>query len=143
MRATQVPVEEFTTPDPITAREEMDMDELRQLMSRHGIRHLPVMRGDTVVGIVSERDVRVVSGLTAAEKLQVRAGDIMATEPMTVQASTPLEDVAYQMASQKIGSVIVNEEDGKLLGIFTAIDALNALVEISRGKGTRWTHAGS
>lgn len=144
MRATQVPVEEFTTPDPITAREEMGMDELQQLMERHGIRHLPVVRGDAVVGIVSDRDVRLVAGLTAAEKLQVRAGDIMATEPMTVQATTPLEDVAYQMASQKIGSVIVNEDDGKLLGIFTAIDALNALVEISRGKGgTRWTHAGS
>mgnify|MGYP000267030272 CR=1 FL=1 len=40
------------------------------------------------------------------------------------------------------GSAIVNDEDGRLLGIFTATDALNALVEVIRGTGTRWTHTG-
>jgi acetoin utilization protein AcuB len=135
MLPTRVPVEEFTTPDPITANEEMTIDDLRRLMGEHGIRHLPVVRGDAVVGVISDRDVRLVSGLTAAEKLQVRAADIMAATPLTVRATAPLDEVALAMSEQKVGSVIVEDEDGKFLGIFTATDALNALIEIVRKSG--------
>ena len=46
MLPTSVPVDEFTTPDPITASEEMTIDDLRNLMEKHGIRHLPVLRGE-------------------------------------------------------------------------------------------------
>ena len=142
MQAIDMPVDEFITPDPVTASEDMDTDELRELMQRHDIRHLPVMRGDAVVGLISDRDVRLVSGLTVAEKLQVRAGDIMRTEPLSVPATTPLAEVAEIMARKKIGSAIVTDAEGRLAGIFTATDALNALVEIARGTGTRWTHTG-
>lgn len=134
MVSTSVPVEEFTTPDPITANEDMTIDDLRNLMDKYGIRHLPVVRDDTVVGVISDRDVRIVSGLPIAEKHQVRAADIMAADPLTVVATTPLDEVAYAMSEKKIGSVIVNDEDGQLLGIFTASDALNALIEIVRGE---------
>mgnify|MGYP000644120124 CR=1 FL=1 len=132
MLSTSVPVDEFTTPDPVTADEDMTIDDLRDLMKKHGIRHLPVLRGDTVVGVISDRDVRIVSGLTLAEKHQVRAADIMAVDPMTVTSTMPLDEVAYVMSEKKIGSVIVNDADGQFLGIFTASDALNALIEIIR-----------
>lgn len=125
-------VEEFTTPDPVTANEDMMIDDLRSLMAKHGIRHLPIMRDNTVVGVVSDRDVRLVSGLTDAEKRQLRAADIMATDPLTVTATVPLDEAAYAMSENKVGSVIVMEEDGQFLGIFTATDALNALIEIVR-----------
>jgi acetoin utilization protein AcuB len=62
----------------------------------------------------------------------VRAADIMATDPVAVTAGTPLDEVAYAMSDRKIGSVIVNEDTGEFLGIFTVTDALNALIEISR-----------
>ena len=127
-----LPVEEFTTPNPLTASEDMPIDELRQLIEQRGVRHLPIVRDGQVVGLVSDRDVRVVQGLSAAHKIQVRAGDIMAAVPVTVTASTPLDEVAYTMSDRKIGSVIVNEDSGEFLGIFTVTDALNALVEISR-----------
>jgi len=134
MLPTRVPVEEFTTPDPVTAGEDMTIDELRQLMEIHGIRHLPVIRGNTVVGVVSDRDVRLVAGLTVAEKLQVRASDIMAADPLTVTSTAPLDEVAYAMSEKKVGSAIVNDEQGRFLGIFTSIDALNALIEIVRNR---------
>ncbi len=133
MTSRKMPVEEFTTPDPVTASEAMTVDELRALMDRHGIRHLPVLRGGTAVGVVSDRDVRVVLGLDVAAKHQVCASDIMAVDPLTVAASTPLDRVAYAMSDQKVGSVIVTDDDGQFYGIFTASDALNALVEIARG----------
>ncbi len=127
-----VTVEEFTTPDPITADEKMTIDDLQRLMDRHGIRHLPVVRGETVVGVISDRDVRLLSGLSVAEKYQVRAVDIMAQDPLTVTASAQLGEVAFAMSEKKVGSVIVNDADGRFLGIFTVTDALNALVEILR-----------
>ena len=86
MVSGSVPVDEFTTPDPITANEDMTIDDLRNLMEKHGIRHLPVVRGDRVVGVISDRNVRIVSSLPIAEKDQVRAADIMAADPLTVIA---------------------------------------------------------
>lgn len=135
MPPIRVPVEEFTTPDPITAADDTTVDELWRLMQEHGIRHLPIVRDDTVVGVVSERDVRFVSGLSLAEKHQIEAADIMSPDPLTVLAGTPLDEVAYVMSERKVGSVIVQDDEGHLMGIFTATDALNALIEIVRQGG--------
>ena len=110
----------------------MSIDEVLHLMSEHGVRHLPVVRDDEVVGVISDRDLRLARGLSDEHKFQVRAGDIMSAEPVAVTADMPLDDVAFTMSDRKIGSVIVNERDGTLLGIFTVTDALNALIEITR-----------
>ena len=135
MLPTDVTVDEFTTPEPVTATEDLSIDELQRLMEKHGIRHLPVVRGESVVGVISDRDVRLVAGLTYAEKHQVRAGDVMTPDPLIVSATARLDEVALAMSERKVGSAIVTEADGKLLGIFTATDALNALIEIVRGGG--------
>jgi acetoin utilization protein AcuB len=131
MRRLNAPVEEFTTPDPITAYEDTDLDTLSKIMKENEIRHVPIVRGREVVGIVSERDLRLVSGLDLREKSLVRASDIMARDPVAVDANTPLAEVAFEMSKRKIGSVIVNE-GSQFMGIFTATDALNALIELSR-----------
>jgi acetoin utilization protein AcuB len=130
MSQMSVPVEKFTTRNPVTANAEAMIDELRQLMVEHNIRHLPIVRGTSIVGVVSDRDLRVVAGLTLAEKMQVRADDIMSVDPVMVAASTPLDEVARIMADRKVGSVIVNEDSGGLMGIFTVSDALDALIAI-------------
>lgn len=134
MEHLKVPVEEFTTPDPITAAEDASTDELRALMTKHEIRHIPIVRSGQVVGIVSERDLKVVAGLELSEKKLVRASDIMARDPVAVDSQATLDEVAYVMSSRKIGSVIVNEGN-KFLGIFTSTDALNALIEVARAAG--------
>jgi acetoin utilization protein AcuB len=126
------PVEEFTTPNPVTAPDDLTIDQVRLLMQQFGVRHLPIVRDGKVVGVVSDRDVRVAQGLSAEHKFQVRAADIMAADPVTVTADTPLDEVAFTMSDRKIGSVIVNDAGGEFLGIFTVTDALNALIEISR-----------
>lgn len=135
MSPIRVPVEEFTTPDPVTAGPDMSIDELRRLMDEHGIRHLPVVRDGAVFGLVSDRDVRLAMGLDDDRRQLLTAADIMAGEPVSVGAHRPLEEVAFLMSERKVGSVIVNDADGGLVGIFTATDALNALIEIIRGGG--------
>jgi acetoin utilization protein AcuB len=133
MTSLNIPVEEFTTPDPLTADEATSIDDLVLLMKENGIRHLPILRNGKVTGIISDRDVRIASGLTRREKIQIQASDIMAKDPITVNSQTSLDEVAFEMSQNKIGSVIVNDENDKFLGIFTVTDALNALIEIARG----------
>lgn len=133
MVPTRLPVYEYTTPDPHTATEDMSIDAISELMQKHGIRHLPIVREHTVVGVISERDVRLLSGLSSTERAQVRAADIMAIEPISVTIDMPLDEVAYLMSDKKVGSVIVLDAEQRLYGIFTATDALNALIEIARG----------
>jgi acetoin utilization protein AcuB len=131
MSKLNVSVEEYTTPNPVTATEESSVEQLGQLMKEHGIRHIPIVRGDEVVGVVSDRDLKVIAGLNLGGKASVRAGDIMTREPVTFSSEASLDEVAFEMSKRKIGSVIVNEGN-QLLGIFTVTDALNALIEIAR-----------
>ncbi len=128
------PVEEYTTPNPVTANENTSIDELRALMTTYGVRHLPIVRNGDVVGLVSDRDLRIAQGLSAAHQLQVLAADIMSIDPVSVKADTPLDEVALTMSNRKIGSVLVHEADGTFLGIFTLTDALNALIEVVRAR---------
>lgn len=132
MNHLAMPVEEFTTPSPLTAKEDTPIESLHQMMKEHNVRHIPILRDGRVTGIVSERDIKVASGLTSKERSMVRAADIMAREPVTVSAGARLDEVAFEMAENKIGSVIVNDEDDNFYGIFTVTDALNALIEIAR-----------
>lgn len=132
MPARDMTVEEFTTPNPVTADEDSGVEEMGALMREHGIRHLPIVHGQRVVGIVSQRDLAVLAGLDLDKQVQVRAGDLMSPDPVAVRTSDPLDQVAYRMSEQKIGSVIVLDEGGSLYGIFTSTDALNALIEVVR-----------
>lgn len=132
MSHIRLPVEEFTTPNPVTALEDSTLEQLTDLMKKNGIRHLPVVKDTRVVGIVSDRDLRVASGLSKNQKNIVVARDIMSADPVAVSSGMPLDEVAFQMSEQKIGSVIVNDESDEFLGIFTVTDALNALIEIVR-----------
>ena len=127
-----VPVEEFTTPDPISIEETMGLEELLRLMSSNGIRHLPVMRDGELAGIISDRDVRLFAGMPLEDRKGLTAGDIMTEDLLSIDASTPLDEAAMLMSAHKVSSLIVREDD-QFLGIFTATDALNALVEVLRG----------
>lgn len=51
------PVSTWMTPDPVTAEPDMDADEATATMMSQGFRHLPVMDGRSVAGIVSLRDI--------------------------------------------------------------------------------------
>lgn len=134
MESLNLPVEEFTTPNPITVQAEAGVDELKMVMKENGVRHIPVLSENKVVGIISERDLRLISGLTIREMSHVRAADIMVPNPVTVSSSSSLDEVAFEMSKGKIGSVLVNDENDEFLGIFTVTDALNALIELVRSE---------
>ena len=58
-------VEEFTTPSPVTATEDETIEQLDNLMQQFEIRHIPIVRDGRVTGIISDRDLKVASGLSS------------------------------------------------------------------------------
>ncbi len=125
-------VDEYTTPSPLFVAPDDSIQTVIQLFKKNGIRHLPVILNGEIVGILSDRDVRLVeSCYKDLENLKVNK--VMTMDPYIVEPETPLEDVVYHMSKQKIGSAIVQSEKEDYLGIFTSTDALNALLEVLRG----------
>ena len=103
---------------------------MERMMDQHNIRHLPVQQNGKVIGIVSERDLHhsVSRSSPEEEKDKIRARDIMVPEPYIVPFRAPLNDVVFEMAKRRIGSVIVQRQ-GKLAGILSAIDVCRILGE--------------
>jgi len=57
MHTSEARVRQWMTPDPITVPPDMALDDAAKVMLDHGFRHLPVMDGTTVLGVVSLRRV--------------------------------------------------------------------------------------
>ena len=107
--------------------EQTAMAAMRQ-MKEHNIRHLPIIEDGEIKGIVTDRELNLV--INSPENRELKAKEIMIEEPYIVQAGTSLRNVVFEMSRKKIGSAIIENFEGDKIGIFTSIDALNALVEL-------------
>ena len=121
----------FMTPFPYSVEVDAPLEEAHKLMREHNFRHLPVTCVGALVGILSDRDIKLALGPDFAgvceSELQVR--DAYIERPCVVPASTPVAIVARTMAEHHIGSALVTK-NGKLVGIFTVTDACRALARM-------------
>lgn len=122
------PIRDFMTPHPHSIGQEQSLTRAHELMREHAIRHLPVLHGGRIVGLVSLRDLHLVETLSDVEPDEVSVEDAMSTELYTVPPEKPLGEVAREMAEHKYGAAIV-VEGAKVVGLFTTVDALRALAE--------------
>jgi acetoin utilization protein AcuB len=121
------------TPFPYSIQRSASLEEARQLMDRHDVRHLPVTDRHELVGLVSDRDLRSVMARPARRKgagaLTVK--DVTIPDPYVVDLNEPLENVLLTMAARHIGSALVTRK-GRLAGVFTAVDACRCFGEYLR-----------
>lgn len=123
-------IEKYMTAMPHTINAQLPMQEAVKLMNSHGIRHLPVQDGGRLVGVLTDRDVKLASSFTDADKLRVE--DVMTNDPYTTQPQSALDEVVDEMAEKKFGCAVVLQENGRVVGIFTANDGLRVLGEVLR-----------
>jgi acetoin utilization protein AcuB len=121
----------FMTPSPHSIGRDQPLKLAHERMRNWGIRHLPVLEGGKLVGILSQRDALLVETLRDVDPAQVPVEDAMTTDVYLVSPDAPLGDVVSAMAEHKYGCVVVME-GGQLAGIFTTVDAMRALLEVAQ-----------
>lgn len=122
-------VGKFMTYDPMFIEASATIENAQKLMKQHHIRHLPVVDGGKVSGILSDRDVKLALGAVGGSPERLKVDDIAHRQVYKVPAATPIDQVCSQMASKQYGCAVI-EENGRLVGIFTTVDALKAVVEL-------------
>lgn len=123
------------TPFPHAIDIDAPLTDARRMMVEHEIRHLPVKEDGKLVGLVTDRDLKLVASLrpqssNRAGEIRVRSACVF--DVYTAKMSTPVTEVAAEMHRRRIGSTLITKE-GRLAGIFTANDACRVLTEVLGG----------
>ena len=113
---------------PISAEERLST--VDDIMTLGRVRHIPVVRGGQLVGVVSERDLLRASNLTSFGSEQRRAflhaveiANVMSSPAVTVSPDATVKEAARLMAERKIGCLPVLD-DAQLIGLVTETDVL-------------------
>ena len=122
------PIAEYMTPLPHTVGSEQTITFAQKLMRKYDIRHLPVLHGGELYGIVSDRDLSMIAGLNEVNPDVTTVEEAMTQEAYTVAKNAALFVVLEEMLEHKYGSAIV-VEGVKIVGILTTHDALKLLVD--------------
>lgn len=122
-------IRDIMRPGPLTIAVTDSLGSAQRTMARSHIRHLPVIDKNTIVGMLSERDV-------LAARARAGADEDWWAQPVSSAMSAPVEtaapddsltEIAGRMAASKLGAMPVVEM-GKLLGLATVSDVLDAEV---------------
>jgi len=106
------------------------------------IRHLPVVKGDTIVGILTQRDLyrsSLTSILTNWKENKefldsIKVSEVMTKNVITVAPEATIEEAAQIMIDKKVGGLPVVKEKNKLVGLITETDVLQYFVDCCRKK---------
>lgn len=139
-------VRDWMSPDPVTITRDTTVREARRLLRYYGIRHLVVVDDDRVVGVVSDRDVRleissvrtaINNGTVAHLVYDGRTVDQIMSRPVhSITLNEPVEAAARLMLSRRISALPVVEVDDRLRGMITTTDCLLASLCPPVGIGT-------
>lgn len=129
--------DEIMTEDVRTIEETATIGQAFEIMENEGIRHLPVVRGRELVGMLSDRDLRsyglsMVTDLEGVERAKARLGSKVATmmsaNLITVTPDTDVAEIVDLMLEERIHAVpVIEEESNELVGIVTTVDMLGAV----------------
>jgi acetoin utilization protein AcuB len=119
------------TPFPYALDRHDSVARAQELMRVHGVHHIPVKRGSTLVGLVTDRDLKLLvnRALSKKDRERIRIETVCLFDPYVVDVDTPLHRVVREMAERQIGSALITRH-GVLAGIFTVTDACRVLANI-------------
>ena len=128
-------VVDVMTKDPLTVTPNETIGQADEVMYTNNIRQLPVVQGEELLGIVTDRDIRSFLSGSLLESPEIReksfnakVSEIMTTEPITLSPDDDLQDALELMINEKIGGIPVVDETEGLVGIVTYVDALRCFL---------------
>ena len=133
--------------DLVTITKDDRMTVAKKILKEKNIRHLPVVDGKRLIGLVTNMDIRKAEA-SPATSLEIRelhylldkltVGEIMTRNVITISPDISVEEAAILLHDNKIGCLPV-VEDGNLVGIITENDVMEILIEVlgMKEKGSR------
>jgi CBS domain-containing protein len=136
--------DEVMTRDPITVTEQASIGDALSLLAEQGIRHLPVVRGSDVVGILSDRDFRalgleVVHDIASYDRLRARltqpVSTLMSSDVITVDRDAEASEIVDLMLEERLSALpVVVSGTRELAGIVSYVDLLRATLPLLEGE---------
>ena len=129
-------VQEIMRTDVAVLTPRASLRDAADLMHERDIRHIPILDGGQVVGIVSDRDVRCYltelfrsepETIPAQSRKSTPLREVMQSKPIAVDPSADVGEVIDLLLDFKIGAVVVSDSEGHLRGIVSYEDVLKAL----------------
>ncbi len=127
---------DLMTPNPVTVMSQASLAEAWDLMRELDVRHLPVVDGDALVGMLSDRDIgslEVARLLTeeGAGALQRRLTQpvvqVMSTDVLAAEPDTELSDLIALLVEHRVGAIpVIRADTRQIVGIVSYIDVLRA-----------------
>ena len=122
-------IQKYMTTQPHSIGQDQPMAVALTMMRDLKIRHLPVLTGGKLVGLLSDRDLNLIETLRDVDPHKVTVEDAMTSNPYAVTPEAPLDEVVAEMAEHKYGCAVVMSSN-RLVGIFTTVDACRSFAEL-------------
>lgn len=121
------------TPFPYTIESSEPLKSAVAIMYAKDIRHLPVVEGGKLFGLLSDRDAKLAVAVSKglADESSLRVSDVCIQDPYVVPHTERLDAVLDRMVEERLGSALVVRNE-KLVGIFTVTDACRLLSQSLR-----------
>jgi len=121
----------------ITVPPDLPVAAAHHLMLTRRLRHLPVVSGERLAGIVSDRDILLIAGRGERGTFvypQLTVGEVMSLGPISAGPNAPVTELAKTMAESKIDCLPVVTPQGTLVGMVTSTDLLLLLTWLPRDR---------
>jgi CBS domain-containing protein len=122
------------TESPVSVDAGLNIVDAQDRMHANNIRHLLVTFEERVVGVVSNRDLAMISAIEGVDPTRVPVSRAATLPPFASPATAPVDEVVREMERNKWGSAIVVDAQNRAVGIFTTTDALQALRQVVEGR---------
>ena len=114
-------IRDAMTPNPTTVEPSTTVREAAQKMKSEGVGSLPIVEGNRLVGVVTDRDLAI-RVLAEGKDAETAVSEIASKDVVTVDPQQGLEEAARLMAEHQVRRLPVCEEDGRLVGVVAQAD---------------------
>lgn len=128
MKQREIELKDYINKEPVSIHCEETLVKAENLMMMKNCRHLPVTEKGKVIGVISDRDLKILNCMNNLPREEKKLKDILNPEFYTVEIDTNIADVVKKIYNERIDYALVMK-NGNFIGIITHIDILQAFLD--------------